>query len=111
MTTPSAYRMATIVVPWRMSGVSPWSTGFGSCPSRRNSWEKLGPGLSPGGKKGRLMSSHKLAGVGPYEFVRPPADQGVEVDVEVIRSRTQQARIVRCVTEQVIAGEAEQGPD
>src|SRR3954467_6795704 len=54
--------MGTMVVPWRYS---PGSLGSGSgmvCPNRCSRFVKLGPGLSPGGYMGRLMTSRTLVG-------------------------------------------------
>src|SRR5580658_10771561 len=58
ITTPSAKRSATTVVPWATAGTAPRSNSTGpgtgwKSSLRRIRAAKLGPGSSPGGKSGR----------------------------------------------------------
>src|SRR5262245_30235476 len=61
ITTPSAYRTATTVVPWVCGSRSPDASGTtGRASARRSSSRKLGPGSSPGLKRSEAMRPENL---------------------------------------------------
>src|SRR5581483_1841840 len=112
MITPSAYRMATIVVPCRISTASLVRLG-GMCPVFFNSREKLGPGSSPTGNSGRLMWSRRLAASQHFERRQPRVDLRLPLRVahQVVGQCVQQRGVVSHVPECVVAAEAQQASD
>src|SRR5260370_9351090 len=121
MTTPSLYRMATMVVPWRISKAgSPPGSGArnGSSPIFRSRAVKLGPGSSWGGNGGRLIGRSKpYRPASPSEHKADPGPLGVAVVTsalaqdEVCGRGGEQFRILVELAEALVAVAAQQGPD